>query len=523
MTASTPTRTATAVRYVGPHDPDATVEVTLVLRHRSAPPAPAWPQSAVARAEFTGNHGADPADVERLRAFTRKHGMRELDCHMDRRTLHLSGSAQSMKAAFGVALGKYAVGIDGAPFTGCAQQPTLPDPAVIAVLGLDQRPVARPHFRKLMARPINSFTPPQLGELYQFPAGTDGSGQTIAIIELGGGYVEADLATYFKSLGIAAPSVSSVLVDGASNTPGGDADGEVMLDIEIAGALAPGAKIVVYFTTNTDQGFYNAVAQAAHDTANHPGVISISWGSGEDTWAPQGRDALESALQDAVALGITVTVAAGDDGFTDGEAGGKPHVDFPSSSPSVLACGGTRLSAAGGKISSEVVWNETAAGDGATGGGVSTVYALPLWQVSAKVPKGSAGFKGRGVPDVAGNADPLTGYQVRVDGKDAVYGGTSAVAPLWAALVARLNQSLGRTLGDGHAALYQAGKAAFRDITTGNNGDYKARVGWDACTGLGSPNGEALLAALRSAAGGATPAPKHPTRGVSAPSTGGIA
>ncbi|MEW5311845.1 MAG: hypothetical protein WDW38_003529 [Sanguina aurantia] len=232
----------------------------------------------------------------------------------------------------------------------------------------------------------------------------------------------------------------------------GDADGEVMLDIEIAGALAPAAKIVVYFTTNTDQGFYNAVAQAAHDATNKPGVISISWGSGENTWAPQGRDALESALQDAVALGITVTVAAGDDGFTDGETGGKPHVDFPSSSPSVLACGGTRLSAAGGKITSEVVWNETAAGDGATGGGVSAVYALPAWQVSAKVPKGSASFKGRGVPDVAGNADPLTGYQVRVDGKDAVYGGTSAVAPLWAALVARLNQSLGRTLGDGHAA-----------------------------------------------------------------------
>ncbi|MEW5297497.1 MAG: hypothetical protein WDW36_000703 [Sanguina aurantia] len=185
-----------------------------------------------------------------------------------------------------------------------------------------------------------------------------------------------------------------------------------------------------------------------------------------------------------------------------------------------MACGGTRLSAAGGKITSEVVWNETAAGDGATGGGVSAVYALPAWQVSAKVPKGSASFKGRGVPDVAGNADPLTGYQVRVDGKDAVYGGTSAVAPLWAALVARLNQSLGRTLGDGHAAFYQAGKAAFRDITTGNNGDYKARVGWDACTGLGSPNGAALLAALRLAAGGATPAPKHPPGHAAAPADG---
>jgi len=118
------------------------------------------------------------------------------------------------------------------------------------------------------------------------------------------------------------------------------------------------------------------------------------------------------------------------------------------------------------------------------------------------VPTGAASFKGRGVPDVAGDADPLTGYQIRVDGKDVVYGGTSAVAPLWAALVARLNQALGTTLGDGHVALYQAGKAAFRDITEGNNGTYKAAAGWDACTGLGSPNGEALLTALRSASGG---------------------
>jgi len=508
MNVSTRSTLPAEVRYIGPHDPNATVDVTLVLRHRSTPPVAAWPQATMARADYADQHGADPADVERLRTFSKKHGMRELDCHMDRRTLHLSGSVQSMKGAFGVDMGQYAMGSSGAHFIGCAQEPTLPDPAIIAVLGLDKRPVATAHFRKPLTQPINSFTPLQLGELYQFPADTDGAGQTIAIIELGGGYQQTDLDTYFSGLGIKGPTVTSVSVDGGSNTPGGDADGEVMLDIEVAGALAPGAKFVVYFTTNTDQGFYNAIAQAAHDTTNKPTVISISWGGPEDSWAPQGRDALESALQDAVALGITVTVAAGDAGFTDGETDGKPHVDFPSSSPSVLACGGTKLTASGTSISSEVVWDETATGNGATGGGVSTVYALPAWQALSNVPAGTAGFKGRGVPDVSGDADPLTGYQIRVDGKDVVYGGTSAVAPLWAALVARLNQSLGRTLGDGHVALYEAGKAAFRDITEGGNGDYKAAVGWDACTGLGSPNGEALLTALRNSSGGATSKPK---------------
>ena len=193
MNVSTRTSLPASVRYIGPHDPNATVDVTLVFRRRNAPPTIAWPQATMERTDYVEHHGADPADVERVRAFSRKHGMRELDCHMDRRTLHLSGSVQSMKDAFGVELGQYAMGAGGAHFIGCAQEPKLPDPAIIAVLGLDKRPVATAHFRKPLTQPINSFTPLQLGELYQFPAGTDGTGQTIAIIELGGGYQQADL------------------------------------------------------------------------------------------------------------------------------------------------------------------------------------------------------------------------------------------------------------------------------------------------------------------------------------------
>jgi kumamolisin len=269
-----------------------------------------------------------------------------------------------------------------------------------------------------------------------------------------------------------------------------------MLDIEVIGALAPRANIAVYFAPNTDQGFYAAISQAAHDATRHTAVISISWGGPEDSWTAQARAAMQSALEDAAGLGVTVTAASGDSGSSDGESDGAAHVDFPASSPYVLGCGGTRLEGSGATITSEVVWNETSAGEGASGGGVSVEFPLPAWQADSGVPKSPGGQGGRGVPDVAGNADPMTGYQVLVDGQTQVIGGTSAVAPLWAALVARCNQKLGRPLGDVHAALYALGGQGFRDITSGNNGSFQAGPGWDACTGLGSPAGAALAAAL---------------------------
>jgi kumamolisin len=489
-TSSTFPQTA---RYLGPHGADDTMEVTVVLRRRGTPPEPAhWPtRHAPSRTSFGERFGADPADVERLRGFARDHGLQETDCQMHRRSMRLRGSISALQKAFGVELGRYETA-DGRQFTGCRHAPqpsqTL-GPHVIAVLGLDQRPVAKPHFRLAKQPASQSFTPLQVGQLYQYPDGTDGSGQTIALIELGGGYQSDDLSTYFSSLQLKTPTVVDVAVSGGSNQPGGDADAEVLLDIEVAGALANSAKIAVYFAPNTDQGFYEAISQAAHDTTNQPSVISISWGGPENNWGTQSFDAMQSALEDAVALGVTVIAAAGDDGSSDGETDNQPHVDFPSSSQYVLACGGTRLQASGTTIKSETVWNE-----GATGGGVSTQVAKPDWQSGITLP---AGKTGRGVPDVAGDADPASGYAVRVDGQDTVIGGTSAVAPLWAALIARCNQSLGSPLGDVHAAIYQIGTAAFHDVTSGNNGDFKASKGWDACTGWGSPNGTKLLTALQ--------------------------
>ena len=173
------------------------------------------------------------------------------------------------------------------------------------------------------------------------------------------------------------------------------------------------------------------------------------------------------------------------------------NVDFPASDPYVLACGGTSLQASGNSITSETVWNDGAQG-GATGGGISTVFPLPPYQegLSAALTAGETQpLAKRGVPDVAGDADENTGYDVRVDGSDTVIGGTSAVAPLWAGLIARINSTNGKPVGYVNPMLYP-NQAAFNDITQGNNGDFAAATGWDACTGMGSPNGTKIASVL---------------------------
>jgi kumamolisin len=389
--------------------------------------------------------------------------------------------------------------------TGPVHVPAELADVVAAVLGLDNRPQAVPHFRPLStagdaAQPGTarvSFTPDTVAKLYDFPQGLDGSGEKIALIELGGGYKGADLKTYFTRLGITQPKVTAVSVDGAKNRPTGDPhgpDAEVALDIEIAGAIAPGAQILVYFAPNSDRGFLDAITAAVHDR-RAPSVISISWGAPEAQWTQQALTQFDQACQTAALLGVTICCASGDSGSTDGLNDGRAHVDFPASSPHVLACGGTHLEARSGSISAEVVWN---AGGGATGGGISDAFPRPSWQSSAKLPAPAnpGGRQGRGVPDVAGDADPATGYQIRVDGQDAVFGGTSAVAPLWAALIARINQQLENPVGFLNPIVYgAAGQKALRDITEGTNGAYGAAKGWDACTGFGSPDGAKILAA----------------------------
>jgi kumamolisin len=482
--------------------PDQQIDATLVLRRKAEVP-PEVLAEPIPREEFERRYGADAADADAVADAVRAAGARVVGVDLGERLMRISGTASVLQRLFGTELQLVDAGDHTfRQRTGPLVVPNELQGRVTAVLGLDDRAQGRTNFRVLPAAAATAgYTPVQVGAMYRFPPGTDGSGRTVAIIELGGGFAQSDLDAYFSGLGIPTPSVTAVGVDGATNQPGQDpngADGEVLLDIEVVGALAPAAHIVVYFAPNTDAGFLDAVTAAAHATPT-PDAISISWGQSEDAWTAQARTAMDDAFVDAVGMGATVTAAAGDSGSSDGATDGAPHADFPASSPHALGCGGTTLHGSGGTISSETVWNN-GAGNGATGGGVSDVFAMPSWQSGLGVPT-TTGSTGRGVPDVAGNADPQTGYKVRVDGSDLVIGGTSAVAPLWAALIARLVQATGSPLGLaqpklGVGATASATAPGFRDITSGDNGDYAAKAGWDACTGLGSPIGTALLTKL---------------------------
>jgi len=497
-------------RVVAPADPTERLEVTVLVRRRARAEFRGRVAEMVSgksgvpyltREEFAARHGADPGDFAAVRAFAAAHGLAVVLEHAGRRTVVLSGTVAQFNAAFGVQLQRMQhADCSYRGRTGGIELPSSLDGVVEAVLGLDSRPQAAAHFRvRQAASAATSFTPTQVATLYGFPAST-GLGQCVALIELGGGFRPADLDTYFKGLGLGSPTVTAVSVDHAQNTPTGDAngpDGEVMLDIEVVGAIVPQAAIAVYFAPNTDAGFLDAITTAIHDTTNRPSVISISWGGPESTWTSQAMTAMDDAFQAATTMGVTVCIASGDNGSSDGVTDGNDHVDFPASSPFALACGGTSLHATPSVISGEVVWNGGANG-GASGGGISGFFAKPAWQSSLNAVTTQGTRKPltqRGLPDVAGNADPQTGYDIRVDGTASVIGGTSAVAPLWAALLTRLNQLSGKSAGLINPKVYQA-SSAFRDITSGNNGDFAAAAGWDACTGLGSPNGAALRSVI---------------------------
>jgi kumamolisin len=270
----------------------------------------------------------------------------------------------------------------------------------------------------------------------------------------------------------------------------------------------------MYFTEFTTQGWVDAL-QDAINGSNDISVISISYGNPEDdpqgAWTAAGVQTVNQAFQAAVAAGITICCASGDDGSSDGVASGA-HVDFPASSPYVLAVGGTKLVATNqtpASIASEVVWNEVAQSAGAGGGGISALFTKPAWQDGVSVPTSAnpPHQVGRGVPDVAADADPYSGVVVmRIDGKHLEpIGGTSASTPLWASLIARLNQGLNARCGFINPTLYaNCASGVLNDIVTGNNGAYAAGPGWDACTGLGTPQGQQLLSALSGAPMGAT-------------------
>jgi len=517
-----------------------TVTVT-VRRRQKLPPVESHARmrlrerTYLSREEHARLYGADPADIRMVENCARENGLSVVRSDPAQRTVVLCGTAAAYNQAFGVKLKTYV--LNGREYRGRVGEIFVPaelDGIVTSVTGLDNRPFAKPHYRvhRDRARPANAvpspaaspqaivigagFTPLEIASLYDFPAHLDGSGETIAILQLGGGFRAEELNSYFENLGLKPPRVTvASYPNGGRNSPGTDPldpanfDVEVMLDIEVAGAVAPGANIVVCFAPDpSDQGFLSAMTAIVHDTLNKPSIVSISWGGPEDSASEQFRNEFDQLLQSAAHLGMTVCVAAGDNGSADFACDDpnwdhQPHVDFPASSAYSLACGGTRLSASNGGILTEVVWHD-GANDG-TGGGISRFFAMPSYQTAVRNCSEPAGSMMRGVPDVSGHASPNSGYCVLCDGHSfpdlqkriPPVGGTSAVAPLWAGLVARWNQSLGKPVGFVNSLLYELARTdSFHDITQGDNGDYRAGPGWDPCTGLGSPNGSKILAAL---------------------------
>ena len=504
---------------VGSAEPAEQMSVSIRLRRR--PGAPALPDpvtlppdGGLTREEFAATYGADPADIERVEEFGREHGLTVEEASVPRRTVRLGGTVAQMGDAFGVDLGRYEVGETS--YRGREGHVHVPEdlaPLVEGVFGLDNRRQARPLFQVAAdpAQVVAPLTPPQVARLYDFPLGASAAGQCIGLFEFGGGYHPADISSWFSGHQLSAPPLVSVGVDGGTNSPGSGDDLEVILDIDVSGSVASGAKIAVYFAPWTEQGWVDIVTTAVHDAVNRPSVLSISWGWPEFqtadglTWTAAAMAAVSQTFAEAAALGVTVLAASGDQGSQCQIADDHAHVIYPTSDPNVTSCGGTEIENVSGFGSfTEVLWND----NGASGGGISDNFVPPSWQASAGVPASvnNSAHHGRGVPDVAGNADPNSGYNLILNGSQVgPVGGTSAVAPLYAGLVALINARLNRPVGYLNPALYGKAEAmgVFRDITmSGTNGfggspGYPVKIGWDATTGLGSINGTKLLCALR--------------------------
>ena len=502
-------------------------------------------------AEFDLLYGADPGDIATVGQWAKNNKLTVVESDSHTRRVLVEGSIGDVQAAFGTQLNEYDHAEIGR-FRGREGVLCVPGElsAIIeGVFGLDTRPLGRTRLRHARSVPVpwttvvrpgachqrvadladywpGRFFPNQLATLYNYPPSLTGEGQSIALFAFNGGsvgdphggYSIGALETYFeKVLGASMPKIVDHVVHGPGNLPGpdtpqsermGDATGEVMLDLCVLGAVAPGATITVYFTEFTSQGWTDAISAAVADARGNS-VFSISYGNPEDdpngAWTAMAIRLVNQAFEAAAAKGITICCASGDDGSRDDVAGRRAHVDFPASSPYVLGVGGTRVVASDTDppaIASEVVWNETFTNHGAGGGGISKVFSRPAYQQGSNIPPNSdpPHAVGRGVPDVCAVGDPLTGVIVmHVDGtRLEPVGGTSASAPLWAGLVARLNEGLGNRCGFLNPLLYtKFSSGVLRDITVGNNGAYVAGPGWDACTGLGSPHGERLLHALQ--------------------------
>ncbi|HEY1715473.1 MAG TPA: S53 family peptidase [Solirubrobacteraceae bacterium] len=510
---------------IGDVDPASAVEVTVTVRGPELPQV--TPGKSMSREELERRYSARPADMDAVASELAQYGLEVLDSAPSTRSLRVRGTAAQMDAAFRANLGIYRH--DGDEFRG--REGTLEVPAGLAdvvtgVFGLDQRRVARrvpgipPHEGSAQALADDALSPADLEERYRFPEG-EGDGQTVAIAEFGGAYFPSDLQTFCTQQGRPEPSVKQIGLGVAVLTeqevmalPADRREqvleeaGEVNMDVQIVAGLCPGADIVVYFATWDQKGWVDLLNEVVKGVPAGSVSVSVSWGLSEDSsdFSPAARRVIDHRLQAAALLGITVCVSAGDDGSGDQVNDGQAHVNFPACSPHVLAVGGTQLEG-----DQEVVWWQSpgrrSQGGGSTGGGISRLFPQPSWQtVEVRPPEGSTAT-GRIIPDIAALAGPPF-YQLILLGRAAPNGGTSAAAPVWAALVARsaaaaspqrppvfLAPMLYGAGPDGHPL----GMSVCRDITSGSNTStppgwgFAAGPGFDAVTGWGVPDGPPLV------------------------------
>ncbi len=516
-------------------------------------------QAPLTDVEIRDIFGPTKASLEAVTKFAKDHGLQITETNLTAGRVVLKGNTGQFAEAFDTRLAKYEA-FTGETFNG--REGSISVPAnlanhIVGVLGMDNRPQARSYIQfagpvetpagkssgppvevpgkttapvevpgkttgpvDAPAKPPESppsrpadgpiaepnarrgYLPNEVADAYNFPKESMGEGQAVGIIQLGGGFDRIDNAKYYKKYGLPEPEVKIIETGGGKNSPGHPADAEVMLDSQVIGAVAPKATQHVIFAPNSEKGFVDAILRATFPEAGEKpnSAISISWGMNEEGWSRQAIDGMNQAFKKALLKGISIFAASGDDGARNNSSSGKLLTDYPASDPIVTGSGGTRMvTGPDGKIQSEVVWNNKRPND-AGGGGISEVFGPQEFQKDVNVPvHANTGKPGRGVPDVAGNADPVTGYKIRVNGSETLTGGTSAVSPLYAALMMRINGALGKPFATPlNPWLYKnANKGFFNDVVSGDNGGYNAGKGWDATTGLGSIDGTKMLDAMR--------------------------
>lgn len=514
-------------RPLGKADEAERFKVTIVLRRRpGAPPipdarhflrTPPLERRRLSESEFAARYGAEPEEIERVADFAHRHGLTVDEANAARRTVIVSGTVRQFNASFNVELHNYEHEVRRSrrseprvevyrSYDGFIHVPADLAEIIVGVFGLDNRRITK----RNAADPPNTNPIPMttMPSLYGFPSNL-AAGQTIAIFSEGG-FLASDIAANFPSN---PPSVLSIAVDAPN---GGYADGETTQDIFISASVAPGAQVAVYFTTYSQQGWVDLLARVIHPSPGDPicSVLSSSFyvSDGDDaaslllegiptSWIT----AVSQIFEDAAIQNVTICIASGDTGAQSKLFDGKAHVQYPGSDPFVLAVGGTTIGNIVGTSCDEWAWNDNT---GASGGGISDYFPQPGYQVDANVPVSvNDGHRGRGVPDVAANASPNSGYPFILNGlPGAIANGTSASAPLWAGLIAVLNAALGESVGFINPVIYALNGAGFRDIVaepgaadnsfSGVHG-YPVTVRWDAVTGWGSPRGLVLLTALK--------------------------